>query len=158
MQFTRHLENSPGRRRVKVRGNAIVETTLMLPWIFFLFVAILDFGFYSYAATGLQNAANAAALVTGGNAGTAGATSIACTYAIQELAAMPNSGDFDLATCIAGTNTTLSATATPVTVGALQATQVRVTYQSIPMVPIPGLMMGRLTLSRQVIVPVYGES
>jgi len=141
-------------RRKNSAGDALVETTLMLPWIFFLFVAILDFGFYTYAAIGLQNAANAAALVTGANPGTAGAKATACLYATQELQAMPNAGSFD-ASCTTGA---LVVNATATTIGGMPSTQVTVTYRTIPMIPIPGLMMGQLTVTRNVYVPVYGES
>ena len=51
-----------GKRESKTSGQAIVEVSLMMPWIAFLFVGILDFGFYSYAAILLQNVAWAAAL------------------------------------------------------------------------------------------------
>jgi Flp pilus assembly protein TadG len=32
------------------RGHAMVEVALMLPWILLLFVGIVEFGFYTYAA------------------------------------------------------------------------------------------------------------
>ncbi|HEY3376701.1 MAG TPA: TadE family protein, partial [Armatimonadota bacterium] len=46
------------------RGQAMVEVTLMAPWIVFLFIGIFDFGFYAYAAICTQNAARAVALAS----------------------------------------------------------------------------------------------
>ena len=31
------------------RGSSVVETAFMMPWIVFLFIGVLDMGFYSYA-------------------------------------------------------------------------------------------------------------
>lgn len=137
------------------RGSALVETALVLPWVLFLFVWILDYGFYTYAAIGLQSASRAAGMVTGSNANLVAATSVACLYARQELAAMPNSSSFD-ANCISGP---VRVIASPVTIGSpgLPATRVSVTYQTVPMIPIPGFMMGRMSLTRTVTVPVYGD-
>ena len=43
-------------------GHAVIELSLMMPWLFFLFVGALDFGFYSYALISVQNSARVAAL------------------------------------------------------------------------------------------------
>src|SRR5258706_1465654 len=70
-------------------GQAVVEVALMMPWLAFLFVGVLDFGFYSYAAICTQNAARAAAMAT--SAGTTSQTNlIACTAALRELKGLPN--------------------------------------------------------------------
>ena len=45
--------------RKRQKGSAIVETALMMPWLAFIFVGVLDFGFYSYACICTQNAARA---------------------------------------------------------------------------------------------------
>ena len=45
-------------------GNAVIEVALMAPWIFFLFVGVLDFGFYAYSFISVENAARAAVLLT----------------------------------------------------------------------------------------------
>jgi Flp pilus assembly protein TadG len=76
-------------KNTRERGQAFVEVTLMAPWIFFLFVGILDVGFYSYAAICTQNAARAAAVQTASAAG-AQLNTIACPAAINEMNWLPN--------------------------------------------------------------------
>jgi Flp pilus assembly protein TadG len=76
-------------KNTRERGQAVMEVTLMAPWIFFLFVGILDTGFYSYAAICTQNAARAAATQTAAHAGSQQDT-ISCPAAIQELSWLPN--------------------------------------------------------------------
>ena len=41
------------KTQLRERGSAIMETAFMVPWLFFLFVGVLDLGFYSYAAVRL---------------------------------------------------------------------------------------------------------
>jgi len=135
------------------RGNAIIEVALMAPWIFFLFVGVFDMGFYSYAAICTQNAARAVALSS------AQASTVApCTVALGELSMLPNVNG--VATCnalpVQVTVTPLNGSACPdsaTTSGVLYAgtpfcVQSSVTYQTIPLLPIPGVLMGRMTLTR----------
>ena len=68
------------------RGSAIIEAALMLPWLAFLFVGVLDFGFYAYAGICTQNAARAAAMMQ------AGGTLNTCLAALGELNGLPNVG------------------------------------------------------------------
>ncbi|HET8550035.1 MAG TPA: TadE family protein, partial [Bryobacteraceae bacterium] len=82
------------RRRQSERGNAIVETTLMMPWIFFTFLLVVDFGFYAYAAIVTENAARVAALASAKSDGTAGSQFYACQYAKPEMQFLPNSSQF----------------------------------------------------------------
>jgi Flp pilus assembly protein TadG len=74
----------PGRRRQGQRGNAIIEASLLAPWMLFLFVGVLDLGFYTHAAIATENAARVAAQYGAAGAGTAGDSAGACTYALQE--------------------------------------------------------------------------
>ncbi len=67
----RCLRRSSGASTTGVRtlrrgrgGSAIIEMALLMPWLVFLFVGILDFGFYTYAAICTQSAARAAAVAT----------------------------------------------------------------------------------------------
>ncbi len=156
------------------RGSAIVEAALMMPWIVFLFVGVLDFGFYSYAAICTQNAARAAAIATSANS-TAQTNSIACTAALRELNVLPNMVGVTTCQTSAGavdsthpaaafiTLPVLSCTTAPqcadCTAAACSAAtppahptsaQVSVTYQTMPMVPIPGVLTGKMTLTRTV--------
>jgi TadE-like protein len=124
-------------------GHAVIEVSLMAPWIFFLFMGTIDFGFYSYAIIATQNAARIAVLQTSQTPTTATNSTLACNYALTELNVLPN------------TRTLVSCGALPVIVNATSfvdadgatGSRVDVTYQTINMIPIPGLT-GRLSITR----------
>jgi Flp pilus assembly protein TadG len=145
------------KTRSKRRGHAVVEAALIAPWIFFLFVGVLDFGFYTYAAIATENAARAAAAYTSSSLSTANDATGACTlYVIPELKSLPNMSGV----------TTCSSLPVQVTAGCLScpngytsigtsadsgpAAQVTVQYQTISMIPIPGLLAQQFTLTRTV--------
>jgi Flp pilus assembly protein TadG len=145
----------PVKRKVSEGGNAIVETALMMPWIFFLFLLIVDFGFYGYAAIVTQNAARVAALATARYDSVAGNQTYACLYAKPEMRFLPNYTQFSSGTCSA---LPLTITATRVTAAddaTKFASRVSVTYQTVPMIPIPGLMTGQLTITRTAEVRIF---
>ena len=132
------------------KGSAIVEAALMMPWIFFLFFGITDFGFYAYAAICTENAARAAAL----SQATSSPVS-ACAAALGEMQGLLNvSGT----TCsalpvIVSTTTLTNSTTAPACADCALDTSARsiqasVTYQSIPLIPIAGALTNRLTLTR----------
>ena len=149
------------------RGGSIVEVALMAPWIFFLFVGIFDFGFYAYAAICTQNAARAVALT---QAQTSMAAITPCNAALGEMRMLPNVGSNPVFACGSGTTVTQAAPVA-VCVGSLNSTSgtvcgltavcadcaldavatsqfATVTYQTIPLVPIPGILTGQMTLTR----------
>lgn len=152
-------------KRVRA-GHAIIEVALLAPWIFFLFVGVLDFGFFAYSAIATENAARVAALATSQSGTTAGHDRLACEKAVSELAALPNVAPLLAAAgsppafCATVPTTKAGISATmPVAVDAIRieaansvdgalASRVEVTYQSLPMIPIPGLMMKQYTLTR----------
>jgi Flp pilus assembly protein TadG len=144
------------------RGSSVVEIALMMPWIFLLFLLVFDFGFYSYAAIATENAARVAALTTAFSQAAATSQTTACIAAREELRVMPNSGQF-----LSGAGASCTALPLIVSVPAtLQAapddpsaftSRVSVTYQTIPLFPIPGLMMGQLTITRVADFKVYGQ-
>src|ERR1700692_4984233 len=76
------------RRRQK--GQAVLEVTLLAPFIFFLFAGVLDMGFYSYALISTENAARVAAMYNSTGTSTAADSAGACTYALAELNSMSN--------------------------------------------------------------------
>ena len=138
-------------------GHSIVEVTLMAPWLFFLFVGVLDFGFYSYAIVCTQNAARVAALQNAYSDSAAASMTGACDIVLQEMNSLPNTRTLN--TCNFGTcpSTVGSVTdAQPIAVmacavngpdGALSA-KVSVTYLTLPMIPIPGVMSRQMTITR----------
>lgn len=141
----------------------MVEAALMMPWIAFLFVGVLDFGFYAYAAICTQNAARAVAMsqATGGLADV-------CTVARGEMQDLSNMNGVTtcatypataapLSVCVATITSTGAvpsncSAATSCADCALDATatsiQATVEYQTPPLVPIPGVLMGQMTLTR----------
>jgi hypothetical protein len=155
------------KRKRREGGSSIVEIALLAPWIFFLFVGIFDFGFYSYAAICTQNAARAVAFV---KAQTAMSGVSACNAALGEMRMLPNVGYNPASSLCADGGTscppalssgkavalcvqTLNNSTTPKCAdcafdAAAVSQQAEVTYQTIPLVPIPGLLTGQLTLSR----------
>jgi hypothetical protein len=154
-------QNDAGRR-----GGSVVEAAFLMPWIAFLFVGVLDFGFYSYAAICTENAARAAAIRTAKDQYSQLLT-LACPAAIGELRGLPNMspGGVPVSTCAANPAsitasvplsvqlTTLNNTTTPkcadCTANAA-ATSVRavVTYDTLAMIPIPGVLSGQVRLGR----------
>jgi Flp pilus assembly protein TadG len=138
----RSLSSRKGRR-----GGAVLELVFFAPWLFFLSVGALDWGFYSYALISMENAARVAAICTSSSAGTAADSGNACTYALGEMRSLPNIGT-TVTTC---TDSPLIVTATSTTGSdGTAASQVSVTYTSLNMIPIPGLLTSQFTVTRTV--------
>ncbi len=122
----------------------------MAPWIFLLFLGVLDFGFYAYAAISTTQAARVAALYTSSSPSTAADATTACYYALQSLKDMPNmSGITACATQASAVTATQPVAVTVSSNGGPDgaASTVSVTYQTVPLFPIPGLM-GQITITR----------
>jgi hypothetical protein len=134
---------------------------------------VLDLGFYCYAAICTQNAARAVAVsqATGSGPGM-------CAVALGELSGLPNvgasgtctaqsypsavTGAAPISVCVAalsnsGSSDTNCSSATrcadctgsPATcAGVCTSVQATVAYQTMQMVPIPGVLMGKMTLTR----------
>ena len=138
--------------RTRQRGHAMVEVALLAPWIFFLFIGILDVGFYSYALMAVDNAARAAALQTSIGIGTAGDSTLACFAAIREMQSLPNVyNKFNCAASAGGVtqSTPVFAQATANTARSPDISSiVTVTYAAVPLVPIPGVLTGQMTITR----------
>ena len=159
---------APARRRSQ-GGAAVVETALLMPWLIFLFIGVFDLGFYMYAAICTQSAARAAAIATSQSQSTQ-TFAIECAAALGELNTLPNMGGVSTCATSSGgiTNalpiavlnppTTLSCTTTPKCADCTAYTctdpvpptsvQTAVTYQTLPMIPIPGVLTGRVQLTR----------
>jgi hypothetical protein len=139
-EFT--VEQKPHKHRMK--GHAILEAALLLPWLIFLFIGVFDMGFYSYALICTENAVRVAAEYTATSSYTSNDSSTACSLALQEFANLPNING--VSTCGA---LPLIVQATTITEpDGSQASQVSVQYQSGQFIPIPGLLSGRLTVTR----------
>ena len=140
------LSKRPNRRR---RGNALVEFSLMMPWLVFLFTGTFDFGFYSYSLISVENAARAAALHASANTTTAADQSGACAIAIQELNGLPNIGSSFSSSCNAAPiqvsvsycDGTTPCTGSSTSADGQPAAFVTITYQLPPLfhLPVTGL-------------------
>ena len=95
------MPNSMQRRtnRKSTKGNALIELSLLLPWLIFLFTGTFDLGFYYYALESVQNAARTAAIHTSANSVTSTDQTAACSLAIGQLRALPNIGQSFATTC-----------------------------------------------------------
>jgi len=153
-------------RKRRQNGSALVEMAFMMPWIAFLFVGILDSGFYTYAAIATQNAVRAVAIQSG-NSG--GSISALCQSAKNEMGFLPNVPGSSCAGTQAGvtnaapiwvctgilTNVSGSVCGLPaatcadcsLNAGARSVLAV-LTYQSVPLIPIPGILPLKLQLTR----------
>ena len=122
-------------------GHAVIEVALIAPFIFFLFAGALDMGFYLYAAIAVENAARVGALHIAAStdvASDANAASFARTYVCNELRMLPNVGSSCPTSVVS-----VSVPSQPFSgTDGDPATQVSVTYTTVPLIPIPGLNPG----------------
>ena len=130
----------------------MMELALFSPWIIFLFVGALDWGFYSSALITAQAALRSAVLYTSSDPTYAGRTDFACPIVLGEMSKLPNIGS-GVTTCGTGGPTTMTsnpAVLAEAIVGpdGAGASRVTVTYRSIIVVPIPGLLARQFTFSR----------
>jgi Flp pilus assembly protein TadG len=133
------------------RGTAMVEVALIIPCIVFLFVGALDMGFYCYGLITVESAARVAALYTSSNSTTVADSSGACSYVLAELKSLPNVGS-SITSC--GANPITVTAQSTAGAGGSSASIVSITYQSLPMIPIPGLLAAQFTWTRTVKMPV----
>jgi Flp pilus assembly protein TadG len=138
---------SPRRRSdaaEKRSGHAVIEAALLLPMLVFLFVGVFDMGFYCYALINVENAARVAVEYTSASQLTASDSATACTLALKDLNRV-----LDLSGVSSCGALPLKVTASKVTGKDGEfASQVSVQFQSSKYIPIPGLLAGRLTLTR----------
>lgn len=113
----------------------------------FLFIGVVDLGFYCYDLMAVENAARVAAEYTSSGSSTASDSTGACTRVLAELASLPNVSGLSSCnalpiqvTVTSGTGLGSSGTETTVTV----------TYQSQQLIPIPGLLPGQMVFVRSV--------
>lgn len=124
----------------------------MAPWIFFLFVGVLDFGFYAYAIISTQNAARAAAVHNSiSKAAASDPDGSGCAIVLAELQGATYGRTLSCGT--AGGPLQVTSTLVPGPDGN-DAAQVIVTYQSINMIPIPGILAGQLSITRPAVMMI----
>ena len=141
---------SPTAKRKRSRGAAMIELVMFAPWFFFLLIGALDWGFYASALVSLQAAARSAALYTSGSSTNASNSTTACTIVLGEIRKLPNIGA-GVTSC--GSNPVVTATAVTGP-DSIAASRVSITYQSISLIPIPGILAKQFTVTRVVTMRV----
>lgn len=135
-------------RKSKHSGGSALEMALLLPWYLFLFVGAFDWGYYAHALISTESAARVAALYASKDATAANDLASVCPFALNELRIAPNVGS-TLTTC----------NALPVIVTTQKknsgadgqpAAEVTVTYQTVGVIPIPGVLDKQATFYRVV--------
>ena len=133
---TMAVSNVDRQSRKHERGSALIEFAFLFPMLFFLFLGVFDMGYFSYALIATTDAARAAALYTSTSSTTSSDSAGACTRVLMEFQAMPNASLVP-SSCNASP---LQVTAQSITgPDGNPASQVTVIYQTIQLVPIPGL-------------------
>jgi len=142
----------PSRNRRS--GQAVVEVTLLIPWLVFSFVAAFNFGIFAYALISTQNAARSAAMYASQSltvAQSGSAVSQVCPYVLGELGSAP--GMSGISSCAAAP-VTVTVTARTPGAGNMNTVQVSVTYTTMQLIPLPGLMAGSLSITRTAEIPI----
>jgi Flp pilus assembly protein TadG len=70
---------------MRKKGSSAVEFAFITPWFIFLFVGILDLGFYNYALITAQSAARTAVLYTSSSTSASTDSTQACAYVYDQL-------------------------------------------------------------------------
>jgi hypothetical protein len=132
----------------KSRGAAMMELALFSPWMIFLFVGTLDWGFYAYSLVTLETATRNAASYNATHASPTNAA-MACEIVTSEMQTVVNMVGVN--SCGAGSAVSVSATQVngPDTA---PAARVAVTYTTPQMIPIPGLLAKQFTITRVVMM------
>jgi Flp pilus assembly protein TadG len=143
------------RRRANQRGQSVIETVLLLPWLVFCFVGAFDLGIYSYALISAENAARVVGMYASTSTAIAENPTLACTYALAELKDSP--GATNASSCSSGGVVNVSTTYLAIGADGLPAARVSVTYQPSQLFSLPGLINGNLTITRTVEFPIRGS-
>lgn len=110
-------------------------------------------GFYNYALVTTESAARVAALYTSASSSQSTDATTACSYVLQELASNVNMSG--VSSC--GTGSPVTVTAASVTgPDGSGASTVTVTYTTAQMIPIPGIVAGKMTIKRAVTMRIRG--
>lgn len=150
------LAGAPIEEKCGRKGASVLEATLLCPWVFFIFVGAFDVGFYLNALISTENAVRAAGLYYVSSQKASRDATKSCYYALEILRAQPNVRSA-VATCAASPAAVNQATPVALTMSSVSsgpdgqpATTVTVTYQTVPLIPIPLLLARQLSVTRSV--------
>lgn len=135
------------------RGNSIVEFSLLMPWLIFLFIGAMDWGFYANALIATEAAARVACSYTSSSSSTAGDSTGACTYALGQLQKMSNVGT-GVTTC-SSSPVVVSASSLSSGPDGNAASSVTVTYTTPIFLPMMGELPKQVTITRTVKMRVW---
>jgi hypothetical protein len=126
---------------------------LMLPWLAFLFVGAFDWGYYAHALISTENAARIAGTFASTSSTSATDSTNVCLFALEELRIVPNIGTAN--TCNGSPVTVTAALIGPgqtntASADGQLAALVSVSYTTLQLIPIPGLLEGKATFYRSV--------
>jgi Flp pilus assembly protein TadG len=130
---------------VSKKGSSAVEFAILVPWFVFLFIGILDMGYYNYALITAQSAARTAVLFTSSSTSASTQTAAACSYVYDQLTM--NINLMGATTCSSPSPISLT---TSVGVGpdGNQASTVTIQFTSATLIPIPGLLPANVPIVR----------
>jgi Flp pilus assembly protein TadG len=143
-------------RRRGCRGGSALEMAMVLPWIVFLYIGAFDWGYYAHALISTENAARIVGNWASYNTVNATSTGTdACTLAVEELRIVPNISATQTCgpTQVVNVSTALvgpGQTDTNSAYGGDYAATVSVTYTTLQLIPIPGLLKNQATFYRTV--------
>ena len=145
------------RRKLRhQRGGSLIEFSLMLPWALFLFVGVFDWGFFVHALISTEDAARVAALYAANNGG--GGTTTACTLVLQEMSISANlTGVTSPCPGPVSDTAPVAVSLTCVALDSVNGVKAAVTYRTLQLIPIPGLLTGKATLYRTAQLPISGN-
>jgi hypothetical protein len=124
----------------------MMELALLSPWVIFLFIGVLDWGFYANAIITLESATRVAAVYAAGSTSNYSDSTTLCTILTNEMGSLSNMQG--VTTC---SSSPLTFTSTLITgPDGNNAAQVTVTYTTPAMIPIPGLLAKQFTINRTV--------
>jgi Flp pilus assembly protein TadG len=138
------LSNISGNTR---KGQSAIEIAFMAPWIFFLFIGVIDLGFWSYQMICLENATRQIGIYASksGPAVTTTMRQIACGELNRVINIPP-------ATCVSDTTAVqLAFLGTTTNAGDPDRYRLSLSVPMTPMIPIPGLLQtSRITRTVEV--------
>jgi Flp pilus assembly protein TadG len=125
------------------RGGSALEMALLMPWYIFLFVGAFDWGFFAHALISVESATRIAALYAASQS-SAPSVSALCPIVVNEMKISSN------------VTSSLNCTSSPLVVAISSGTgadgqtayTVSVTYTTLNLIPIPGLLNGQTTFTR----------
>lgn len=143
------------RTRARQHGHSAVEVALILPWLVYCFVGAFDLGIYSYALISAQSAARVVGMYASSSTTTAQNPAMACTYALAELQDSPGVGN--TSSCSSGGIVGVSTSYLATGADGLPAAQVSITYKPPQLIGLPGMLTGKLSITRTVEFPIRGS-